>query len=100
MELFPHQTIFLEKLLASKKYSAVRHLSTILKMKGYYAADDLDRVFAKCIQWNNFSADVFVATLRNHAEICHQPCPVPEHEPTNPDEPDLKRQLHVYEQLY
>jgi transposase len=99
-QFFPNHTLFLEKLLASKRLSAARHLSRIIHMKHYYDAADLNRAFEKCLQWNNYSADVFIAMLRNNAEIRHQPCLFKKQQQTNHDEPDLKRQLKYYEQLY
>ena len=99
-ELFPKQTLFLEKLLACKKMSAARHLSRIIQMKRYYESADLEQSFEQCIQWNNFSADVFIAILRNNAEISQQDYLNLHHQNPDAEEPDLKRQLSYYEQLY
>jgi hypothetical protein len=100
-DLFPNQSLFLEKLLASKKMSATRHLLRIMQMNHYYHSDDLNRTFKKCLQWNHYSADVFIAILRNNAELCQQPFLMKNDQTTSEsNEPDLERQLDTYEQLY
>ena len=69
-------------------------------MKRYYESADLEQSFEQCIQWNNFSADVFIAILRNNAEISQQDYLNLHHQNPDAEEPDLKRQLSYYEQLY
>jgi transposase len=96
---YPQNYLFLEKLLACKKLSPVRHLKRILSMRDFYSDNDMGFAFSKCLEWNNFNADVFIGVLRNHCEVS-KPELLTKHRLELPKTENIQRDLNEYEYLY
>lgn len=99
IKYYPQHYLFLEKLLACKKLSPVRHLKRILSMRDFYNNKDMGFAFSKCLEWNNFNADVFIGILRNHCEVSKAKLLTKNRLDLLKTE-DIQRDLNEYEQLY
>lgn len=68
-DIFPDQTIFLEKLLAQYKFNAVDQLREILNLVRSYPKDEIRRAFAVALEYNTFSHNFVRGVLSQQAEF-------------------------------
>jgi len=68
-EIFPDQTIFLEKLLAQYKFNAVDQLRELLNLVRSYPKDEIRRAFAIALEYNTFSHNFVRGVLSQQAEF-------------------------------
>lgn len=68
-EVFPDQTLFLEKLLAQYKFNAVDQLREILNLVRSYPKEEIRRAFAIALEYNTFSHNFVRGVLSQRAEF-------------------------------
>jgi len=68
-DIFPDQTLFLEKLLAQYKFNAVDQLREILNLVRNYPKDEIRRAFALALEYNTFSHNFIRGVLSQRAEF-------------------------------
>lgn len=95
---FPENEKFLEKLIAQKKFSTIRHLSKILNLRNYYSDEQLRKVFSICMEWNCFSSEVILGVLRSREDI-EEKKPNIVSDSTQIETDDVSRGLEYYEKL-
>ena len=68
-------------------------------MRDFYNNKNMGFAFSKCLEWNNFNADVFIGILRNHCEVSKAELLTKNRLDLSKTE-DIQRDLNEYEQLY
>jgi transposase len=69
-ELFPEQTLFLEKLLAQNKFNATVHLREILELVRSYPKPELRHAFELALEYNTFTHNFVRGVLSQQGNFC------------------------------
>lgn len=96
-ELFPDQTLFLDKLLAQRKFDAIRHLKAILDLARIYPKAKMAEVFKLAIEYNTFSHHFLRGLLAQEPVPYQLPLPITLN--VLIPEVDIRRDLTSYQQL-
>jgi len=96
-ERFPGHEMFLEKLLAQKRFNARHHLHEIIALARLYHKDDVVRAFDTALAYNVFTVSFLSGYLAKNFQQSFDLTPPPITRTALPDAPAVSRDLADYQ---